>query len=475
MAIVANLDRSSSKTVQYAAKNNNSFNTKRAKRVIVDHYRCPEEFVNIDMSGNPSEHPGFFRFGPDAVCYGRCSAFVPSHSAEFTLDDALKYVNTDQRGIALPFDIAEAVSALRYERYTKNANGARAQGAFAKLVRTGYYAIRPAMSVSVRKHLQRYSLRNWDRGKFPRWPVDRSVEATIETALALNLQLQKTQQVPFIWFWPDGAQACAVMTHDIETAVGRDFCDRLMDIDDSYGVKSSFQVIPERRYTVPNSYLKKISRRGFEINVHDLYHDGNLFKDYEEFSRRAASINTHARRFEAKGFRAGALYRNIDWLELLDFEYDMSLPNVAHLDPQRGGCCTIFPYFIGRILEIPVTVTQDYSLFNILRSYSLDLWEKQMAMIREKHGMMNFIVHPDYILNEREQGVYRSLLGRISELRETAGLWVTLPGEVNKWWRQRSLMKLQRKNGGWEIVGEGKERARIACARLENGKLVYSL
>jgi hypothetical protein len=61
-----------------------------------------------------------------------------------------------------------------------------------------------------------------------------------------------------------------------------------------------------------------------------------------------------------EGFRAAVLYRNPDWYDALTVAYDMSIPNVAQLDPQRGGCCTIFPYFIGNILEIPVTATQDY-------------------------------------------------------------------------------------------------------------------
>jgi hypothetical protein len=31
-------------------------------------------------------------------------------------------------------------------------------------------------------------------------------------------------------------------------------------------------------------------------------------------------------------------------MKYLCFAYDMSIPNVAHLDPQRGGCCTIMPF-----------------------------------------------------------------------------------------------------------------------------------
>ena len=97
-----------------------------------------------------------------------------------------------------------------------------------------------------------------------------------------------------------------------------------------------------------------------------------------------------------------------------------------------------------------------------------------MDAIRRKHGVMNFIVHPDYIRDEPEQKVYRNLLGRLAELRKTAGVWTPLPGELNQWWRERSRMKLVRNGGGWEIEGDGKVRARIAHARLENDKLVYS-
>src|SRR6266478_6788332 len=82
--------------------------------------------------------------------------------------------------------------------------------------------------------------------------------------------------------------------------------------------------------------------------------------------RRAKRINRFAQEFGSSGFRSGALYRNLRWYDAFQFSYDMSVPNVAHLDPQDGGCCTIMPYFVGNLLEIPVTVTQDYSPSNTL-------------------------------------------------------------------------------------------------------------
>jgi len=214
-------------------------------------------------------------------------------------------------------------------------------------------------------------------------------------------------------------------------------------------------------------------RARFEVNVHDLNHDGNLFKDYEEFGRRAAEIEKYRKIFSSRGFRTGVLYRNIDWFNLLHFEYDMSVPNVGHLDPQHGGCCTTFPYFVGNLLEIPVTMTQDYTLFNILHQYSLDLWERQIVAGPQEARCDEFIIHPDYIINQHEQNVYRSLLGRLAELRSNAGIWTPLPGDVNSWWRQRSQMKLMKNGSGWKIVGDGNDRARLAYAVLQGDKLVY--
>src|SRR5437016_10068499 len=75
------------------------------------------------------------------------------------------------------------------------------------------------------------------------------------------------------------------------------------------------------------------------------------------------------------------------------------------------------PYFIGRILEIPLTTIQDYMLFHLLGDYSIDLWKRQLAMILEHNGLASFIVHPDYIIERRARGVYEELLDHLSFLR----------------------------------------------------------
>jgi hypothetical protein len=167
------------------------------------------------------------------------------------------------------------------------------------------------------------------------------------------------------------------------------------------------------------------------------------------------------------------MYRNIDWLEALDVDYDMSIPNMARMDPQQGGCCTVFPFFIGRIVELPVTTTQDYSLFHILNDYSIRLWEQEVSLVREKHGLLSFIIHPDYVVAESRQRVYRDLLRYLAGLRAQGETWIALPGEVAAWWRLRSELNLVETNGTCRIEGEGSEQASLAHAVLDNGKLRY--
>jgi len=435
---------------------------------ISNYYRCPEQYVRIAPAAVSSQKTGYFKFGKD-VLYGKGPG--AAKSATDNLPDLLPQVLTENGTVQPPFDVSEVIDNLRYETY----NGCVGQTHPAQSI-TGkaYYLFRPALSVKVRRHLQKIRLGGWKRLRFPKWPVDSTVDSTLENLLLLSLRSSGRSEIPFIWFWPNGASSCAIMTHDVETTAGRDFCSSLMDINDRFGIKASFQVVPERRYDVPESYLGSIRSRGFEINVQDLNHDGFLFRDREEFLARVPKINAYGRQFGAVGFRSAVLYRQQQWYDSLEFLYDMSVPNVAHLDPQRGGCCTVMPYFIGNILELPVTTTQDYSLFHILNDHSLDLWKQQCELIMSRHGLISFIVHPDYIIGEAERATYENLLAYLNELRMSRNVWITLAGEAAQWWKERFEMKLVHVNGTWQIVGKGRERARIAYAREGDGKLVYS-
>jgi hypothetical protein len=118
-------------------------------------------------------------------------------------------------------------------------------------------------------------------------------------------------------------------------------------------------------------------------------------------------------------------------------------------------------------------MSQDYTLYNILRDYSTSLWKRQAKIVMENHGCMSFIVHPDYVLGSRERGIFRELLAYIDSLRKDCGVWITTPGELNRWWRKRAAMTLVEDRKGWHIEGEGAEEARIAWASEVDGQLVF--
>jgi len=442
---------------------------------LVERYRCPDRFAEFTLSGALSGCAGYFRFGEESICYGQFAGGAPAPLDTLNLCDVAAHTTADGVTLRLPFEPRQIIDNLRLERYVATSHeGGKGLGARSAL-RSAYYMVRPILPVRVRKHLQRFHLAGWEHIPFPRWPVDRTVEHVFERQLAVLLQSGSVETVPFIWFWPHGSPSCAIVTHDVETAAGRDFCPELMDLDEARAIKSSFQIIPESRYAVTSRFLDDIRDRGFEVNVHDLNHDGHLFRERKEFLRRAGRINRYRAEFGANGFRSAVLYRNLNWYDALDFAYDMTVPSVAHLDPQRGGCCTVMPYFIGKMLELPLTTTQDYSLFHVLNEYSIELWKRQIALITEKHGLVSFNVHPDYIRETRARQVYQALLDHLAQLRSERKIWTALPGDVNRWWRERSLMRLRSRGNGWDIEGQGNARARIAHATLEGNRVVYRI
>jgi hypothetical protein len=436
------------------------------QRVLIERYRSPESLLRLGLLEPLREEKVFFRYGQNLLCYGRGRA---RHGSTRQLHDAAE--DTLVRGSVpfLSFDPSEVVENLRNESYLPAESGVRS---FAK---KAYYFARPLLTPSFRQQIQQFQLRGWETSAFPKWPVDTTVEDLCEQLLLDILKASGEPRIPFIWFWPEGKSICFLMTHDVESVDGRDYTSQLMDIDDSFGLKASFQIVPQGRYEVTYEYLDTIRNRDFEICIQDFNHDGKLFDDRQEFLRRANLINDYAQRWGAKGFRAAVLYRKPEWYDKLEISFDMSVPNVAHLDPQRGGCCTVMPYFIGEVLELPVTTTQDYMVFYLLKDRSIDLWKRQISLISRKYGLVNFIVHPDYVQVAEIRALYEELLGYAKHLENTQNLWLTVPSAVNNWWRARSRMTLVSSQGGWRVEGKDAHRARVAYALNVGGKLVYEL
>lgn len=424
-------------------------------RLLVEHYRCPERHVAV-APGNEFLQP---------LRGGRWQPYFELFSPGETS------TGNDESACQLLSKAEGTIEGLRYEHYGRDRDNHILQSPIARV----YYFFRPLLPRTIRQHFQRMYLRDWETLTLPQWPVDTTVDDLLAQLLLGVIRSEPgRKRIPFIWFWPEGASSCVMMTHDVETQAGLRRCLALMDMDARLGMPAAYQIVPEDRYQVSPALIDEIKGRGFEVNIQDLNHDGLLFQDEREFRRRARKINAYAKQFGARGFRSGALYRNSDWFRALHFQYDMSIPNVAHLDPQRGGCCTVFPYFIDDMLELPLTTTQDYSLFHILGQYSLDLWKQQMDLIQRKNGLVSFITHPDYLISAAAQSVYHRLVSYLAELREHERVWITSPGELNDWWRTRAGLRIVEDAAHSRIDGPGSERARIAYAEEQGGQLVFT-
>jgi hypothetical protein len=442
---------------------------------LAHYYRVPLDSLGSISGAKPSSNTGFFQFGPGTVCYGESASGVAHKIENSGHYDAFEHIRNGESEIHLPFNPGAVIENIRRERYEGSLAPSLERIVSQDWMLAAYYSLRGILPVTVRRKLQRIYLSGWKDRPFPAWPVDFTVDTLHEKLLRLSMEASGRLRAPFIWFWPDGASNCLILTHDVETLAGRDFTSQLIDLDESYGFRASFQVVPESRYQVPDAYVESIRNRGYEFNVHDLNHDGLLYRERGDFLRRAKKINEYCRRYGARGFRAGSMYRNLDWYEAFEFSYDMSVPNVAHLEPKRGGCCTVFPFFVGNILEIPLTTSEDYSVFHILNEDSIALWKKQLELIRQRNGLMSVLAHPDYLIDSRTRKLYELLLDHLRELLSGEKIWAALPGEVDQWWRARSKMNLIQRDGNWVVEGPEKERARIAYAVIEGDRVVYDL
>jgi len=452
-----------------------------ALSAFAEYARCPDALIGVPQPAVVDSTEGFFCWN-SMVLFGRTRGLPTSQRPAFrpSGEEAAVFSPDEWSGdhpigsLGLPFDPTAIADSLRRERYVHNGHTSKTIDLKAA-ARSTYYAMRPLLPVAVRKHAQRWALRDWQELTFPSWPVDVTVDKLMNAIFGRLLDVHSLDQIPFIWFWPDGHKAGAIMTHDVETAAGRDFSGALMRMEAEHGIFSAFEIVPEERYEVPHSYLDEIRSAGCEVCVHGLNHDGRLFLSEAIFRARAKAINAYARQFGATGFRSPVMYRHADWYDAFEFSYDMSLPNVAHLDPQRGGCCTVMPFFIGDVLELPLTTTQDYQLFHILKRCDLDLWKQQCEIILKHGGLLSFIIHPDYTLSSAAQNLYRRLLEYLAQLRDERQLWIALPGEVDRWWRARSQLHLERLGASWRIVGPHRERARLAFAFREDGHVQYRI
>ena len=301
-----------------------------------------------------------------------------------------------------------------------------------------YYRVKPFIPPATRIGIRRWlALRKRQRLE-ETWPILRGSEC-----------------VPKGWpGWPEGKQFALVLTHDVESKVGLDNCQPLIQLERRSGFRSAFNFVPEGDYKVSRNLRDELANDGFEIGIHDLRHDGSLYRSRVEFSRDASRINQYLEEWGAVGFRSAFMLHKLDWLHELNIEYDASTFDTDPFEPQPEGRHTIFPFWVSRpisagskasanrttrsgYVELPYTLPQDSTLFVLLQEKTPDIWYRKLDWIAEHGGMALIDTHPDYMASNggsrhtRDYPIelYQQLLDYIRS-NYAGAYWHALPKQV---------------------------------------------
>ena len=127
------------------------------------------------------------------------------------------------------------------------------------------------------------------------------------------------------------------------------------------------------------------------------------------------------------------VHRNLEWLQLLDIDYDASCFDVDPYQAMPGGVGSIWPFIAGKFVELPYTLPQDHTLFIARGERDGRLWREKRDFLARHHGMVLMLTHPDYLDSPARLEAYRRFL---METREAGDCWHGLPREAAAWWRR---------------------------------------
>ena len=356
--------------------------------------------------------------------------------------------------VMLPFDPNEAMANLWTEAYlqalTPHVERALALG------RSAYYHLRPVVPRHLQIAFRRRLAHQQARTAFPRWPVEPALHDLYDLLFGL-LAGALGQPVPSLAPWPSGRRWAFVLTHDVETAAGLDGIEPLRAVERRHGLVSAWNFVPER-YELPASLRAGLLAEGCEIGVHGLTHDGHDVESPAALAARLPAIRGYARMWGATGFRAPAMQRSWAAMDLLDFDHDASFPDTDPFQPCRGGCCTWWPIMHGDMVELPLTLPQDHTLFVILEATGPGAWIEKTELLRTRGGLAQVLVHPDYLGETGSLTAYEELLATFVD---DPAAWFALPAEVSSWWRARARSSVVVGPSGWEAVGPAADRAEV--------------
>lgn len=353
--------------------------------------------------------------------------------ARFALPDGRQlsaWLDGRTSSVLVPFDPAEAYGNYVSEAWTAVGD---LRGLSSRQLDL-FYALKHLIPRNAQLAGRRLLIRWQGRPAFPAWPLDTSLSRLLRFYAYCRLRAADLTEDDFVWFWPDGHHSALVLTHDVEGQGGLDRLLELADLEEELGFRSSFNF--GAWYRIDPGLLRELRGRGFEVGSHGLRHDRSLFRSRASFEAQLPALRAHHQHLGAEGFRSPATHRVFDWLAELPVSYDCTIPNSDPFEPQPGGCCSVLPFLVGPVVELPYTLPQDHTLFTLLGHRSAVLWINEAARIEQENGLIHVLSHPDpnYLGERTHRGHYAEFLRAMAERPR---VWKALPRDVAAWWRRR--------------------------------------
>jgi len=222
---------------------------------------------------------------------------------------------------------------------------------------------------------------------FPLWPIDESIDI-------------EPSDIDYA-----GKRFALVLTHDIDSRTELDLIDGIRMGERTMGVRSSWGFVPDVSWP-SDPLVGSLVEDGCQVYWHDLAHDGQMpWLRLDELRARIDAIDrssTWARNVST--FRSGQLLMSPRLFNVVSgrFAIDMSIPDSERGGPYGSvvGCGSVIPFKMGRVLELPMTMPQDYFLERV---YGLgpraifDLWMAKVDHIARVGGVAVLNTHPMWV------------------------------------------------------------------------------
>lgn len=331
-----------------------------------------------------------------------------------------------------------------------------------------YYALKPLLPPRLRIAARRLYARRQAGQTFPRWPIEPILVEHQRDQLLRQVRARDGAPLPVAYFWPDGARAAVILTHDVEGPAGIERIPEVRALERRYGFTSAWYFVADD-YPIPADVFDQLRSEGCEVGLHGIHHDGKLFLNRDAFESNLPAIHRYLAAWDAVGFRSPATHRNAEWMPELGCLYDSSFSDSAPFEPQPGGCCSIHPYFLDELVELPMTLIMDHTLWEILQDTSSAQWVRKTEWLLANHGLVNLLVHPDYVTTPQRARCYEEFLSFLAAQRD---IWNALPREVAAWWRARASLDISSHEDQLIEVDGRPLRAAVGEMREVGGELV---